>query len=231
MKIARGNGCRGPWRGGSCVSRGFLTTGSEPEALFIFGKSERIFYRIYVLAKNICSGEYIPGPGIFVLVTGKRFLILVTNIDIIKVTNMKGGDKMYTKQVLMAMKKEELRNVLREKNQKVSGSKEDLIERILSNQEKVTDESVVISDKESTGKELPEKVTVSEIERLLEENRLLKEQLGRRNAGKPAIGVTKKVSLTLTVEDWQNIDRESKKFGSKSAYLRYIVEVYLHGTR
>ncbi|WP_439367300.1 SAP domain-containing protein, partial [Lacticaseibacillus rhamnosus] len=72
------------------------------------------------------------------------------------------------------MKKEELRNVLREKNQKVSGSKEELIERILSNQEKVTDESVVISDKESTGKELPEKVTVSEIERLLEENRLLK---------------------------------------------------------
>jgi hypothetical protein len=63
-----------------------------------------------------------------------------------------------------------------------------------------------------------------ELKWLREENARLKAQLGKKSGGKPAIGVTKKVSLTLTEADWERVEREAKVFGSKSAYLRYVIE-------
>lgn len=48
----------------------------------------------------------------------------------------------------------------------------------------------------------------------------------RPNAGRPSMGETKKVSLTLDQEIWHYLDIVSggQEFGSKSAYLRYLVE-------
>lgn len=44
----------------------------------------------------------------------------------------------------------------------------------------------------------------------------------REGAGRPAMGVTKKVSITLTEEQWEKIDKEKGK-GSYSAYFRDLV--------
>ena len=45
----------------------------------------------------------------------------------------------------------------------------------------------------------------------------------REGAGRKAMGVTKKVSITLFKEQWDKIDKE-KGEGSYSAYFRELVE-------
>lgn len=45
----------------------------------------------------------------------------------------------------------------------------------------------------------------------------------REGAGRPAMGITKKVSITLSEEQWEKIDKEKGK-GSYSAYFRELVE-------
>lgn len=156
---------------------------------------------------------------------------------------------MYEKRELVAMKVEELKGVLRTMDLPVSGKKAELVERIISNQlkgvtnseltgkgdeEKVSNEKVTnVSDGEKVTSTVVTSDSASdwELKRLMEENARLKAQLGKRGGGKPAIGETRKVSLTLTVEDWQYVDSESKAFGSKSAYLRYAIEDFINRTR
>lgn len=43
----------------------------------------------------------------------------------------------------------------------------------------------------------------------------------QRKVGRPSLGVTKKVSLTLSEEDWKWIDEQSK--GNRSQLLRYLI--------
>ncbi len=47
---------------------------------------------------------------------------------------------------------------------------------------------------------------------------------GARQPGRPSLGVTKKVSLTLPEETWEWFDAEAEKLvGSRSALLRYLI--------
>lgn len=157
---------------------------------------------------------------------------------------------MYTKHELLTMKVGELKEVLRGMGQMVSGKKAELVERILGNQnvkvteglleesdgEKVTETEVTetgnraeVADVMELEKGNRAEVTSGgncdlELKQLREENARLKAQLGKKMGGKPAIGITKKVSLTLTEQDWERVELEAKRFGSKSAYLRYLVE-------
>lgn len=43
----------------------------------------------------------------------------------------------------------------------------------------------------------------------------------KRSAGRPSIGITKKVSLTLTKDDWEQFDAKAKK--NRSLFLRKII--------
>jgi hypothetical protein len=53
----------------------------------------------------------------------------------------------------------------------------------------------------------------------------------REGAGRPSLGTTKKVSLTLPDEVWENIDEDKEQEGvSQSAVLRSIVERYYNPT-
>jgi hypothetical protein len=45
----------------------------------------------------------------------------------------------------------------------------------------------------------------------------------REGSGRKAIGITKKVSITLSEEQWEKIDKE-KGSGTYSAYFRELVE-------
>lgn len=46
-------------------------------------------------------------------------------------------------------------------------------------------------------------------------------QLRPKSVGRPSLGVTKKVSLTLQDEDWEWIDEKAK--GNRSKLLRYLI--------
>ncbi|MGC5772872.1 ribbon-helix-helix domain-containing protein [Paenibacillus pabuli] len=49
----------------------------------------------------------------------------------------------------------------------------------------------------------------------------------RDGAGRKGIGITKKVSLTLTKEVWEEIDRECEDLDiSRSSFLRNVIEFY-----
>ncbi|GIO90188.1 MULTISPECIES: ribbon-helix-helix domain-containing protein [Paenibacillus] len=49
----------------------------------------------------------------------------------------------------------------------------------------------------------------------------------REGAGRKGIGMTRKISLTLTEEIWEEIDRECGELEiSRSAYLRNMIESY-----
>ncbi|CAM3683475.1 MULTISPECIES: ribbon-helix-helix domain-containing protein [Paenibacillus] len=49
----------------------------------------------------------------------------------------------------------------------------------------------------------------------------------REGAGRKGIGITKKISLTLTEEIWEEIDRECEELEiTRSAYLRNMIESY-----
>lgn len=52
--------------------------------------------------------------------------------------------------------------------------------------------------------------------------RLLSGQKATRQVGRPSLGVTKKVSLTLPQSAWERLDR--KAGGNRSDYLRRLVE-------
>lgn len=43
----------------------------------------------------------------------------------------------------------------------------------------------------------------------------------KRSVGRPSIGVTKKVSLTLTKDDWEQFDVRAK--GNRSLFLRKMI--------
>ena len=43
----------------------------------------------------------------------------------------------------------------------------------------------------------------------------------KRSAGRPSIGITKKVSLTLTKDDWEQFDARAK--GNRSLFLRKTI--------
>lgn len=43
----------------------------------------------------------------------------------------------------------------------------------------------------------------------------------RKEAGRPSLGITKKVSLTLSKEDWTWVDEKAK--GNRSKLLRYLI--------
>ena len=47
-----------------------------------------------------------------------------------------------------------------------------------------------------------------------------------KRLGRPLIGVTKKVSLTLSDDLWKEFDRDAESVGGRSAFLRYLVEEY-----
>lgn len=48
--------------------------------------------------------------------------------------------------------------------------------------------------------------------------------VGARQPGRPSLGVTKKVSLTLPEDTWEWFDAEAEKLvGSRSALLRYLI--------
>lgn len=50
------------------------------------------------------------------------------------------------------------------------------------------------------------------------------QRTGHRNPGRPSLGVTRKVSLTLPEETWEWFDAEAEKLvGSRSALLRYLI--------
>lgn len=51
------------------------------------------------------------------------------------------------------------------------------------------------------------------------------ERLNNMRVGRPAIGVTKKVSLTLSENDWEWLDEKAE--GNRSQFLREIVTSYL----
>ncbi|GAB6926225.1 hypothetical protein JCM10914A_02080 [Paenibacillus sp. JCM 10914] len=54
----------------------------------------------------------------------------------------------------------------------------------------------------------------------------------REGAGRKGIGVTKKVSLTLTAEIWEEIDRECEKGEiSRSALFRTIIESHYYNEK
>ena len=49
----------------------------------------------------------------------------------------------------------------------------------------------------------------------------------REGAGRKGIGMTKKVSLTLTKDTWEEIDRECEDLAiSRSSFLRNMIESY-----
>lgn len=43
----------------------------------------------------------------------------------------------------------------------------------------------------------------------------------KRSVGRPSIGITKKVSLTLTKDDWEQLDARAK--GNRSLFLRKTI--------
>ncbi|WP_152927962.1 hypothetical protein [Lysinibacillus macroides] len=43
----------------------------------------------------------------------------------------------------------------------------------------------------------------------------------KRSVGRPSIGITKKVSLTLTKDDWEQFDAQAKS--NRSLFLRKII--------
>lgn len=43
----------------------------------------------------------------------------------------------------------------------------------------------------------------------------------KKSVGRPSIGITKKVSLTLTKDDWEQLDKRAK--GNRSLFLRKII--------
>ncbi|MFS0868499.1 ribbon-helix-helix protein, CopG family [Paenibacillus xylanilyticus] len=49
----------------------------------------------------------------------------------------------------------------------------------------------------------------------------------REGAGRKGIGITKKVSLTLTKDIWEEVDRECGDLEiSRSSFLRHVIESY-----
>lgn len=54
----------------------------------------------------------------------------------------------------------------------------------------------------------------------------------REGAGRKGIGVTKKVSLTLTEDIWEEVDRECEDLEiSRSSFLRNLIEAYYNGNK
>lgn len=52
----------------------------------------------------------------------------------------------------------------------------------------------------------------------------------REGAGRKGIGITKKISLTLTKDTWEEIDRECEERAiSRSSFFRNIMESYYAG--
>lgn len=45
-----------------------------------------------------------------------------------------------------------------------------------------------------------------------------------KSVGRPSLGLTKKVSLTLPEESWERVSEKAAVYGSQSAYLRSLVE-------
>lgn len=48
----------------------------------------------------------------------------------------------------------------------------------------------------------------------------------RSGAGRPSIGVTKKVSITMPEEVWKAIDTYAHETGSQSATIREIIQLW-----
>ena len=48
----------------------------------------------------------------------------------------------------------------------------------------------------------------------------------KRSVGRPSIGITKKVSLTLTKDDWEQFDAKAKN--NRSLFLRKIISKALN---
>lgn len=61
---------------------------------------------------------------------------------------------------------------------------------------------------------------------------ILKYENKKKEIGRPSLGVTKKVSLTLPEELWNELDRQQdlKDISSRSALLRQVIESYLEQT-
>ena len=52
----------------------------------------------------------------------------------------------------------------------------------------------------------------------------------REGAGRPSLGTTKKISITLTNDIWEKVDNEVDEMGSsKSALFRQIIESHYNG--
>lgn len=80
----------------------------------------------------------------------------------------------------------------------------------------------------------PQMANAADVERLLEQQKKsLKnytDQLNKLNpVGRPPIGVTKKVSMTLSEEEWEWL--EEKEDGNRSGFLRGIIQREIEGGR